>query len=380
VAGVAPAPARAALKFSLSFFGKYEAEFRRDKYDLLFDSCEWADARGFEAVWLPERHFHAFGGLSPNPSVLAAALARKTQSLRLRAGSVVLPLHNPIRVAEEWAMVDNLSGGRVGVAFASGWHPDDFALAPEKYGKHRDITFRDAEVVRRLWRGEAVSVIGGAGNAIDVRLHPMPAQPELPTWLTVVNNPDTYATAGQLGLGILTNLMGQTHVDLARNIALYRAALQQHGWPPEQGHVTALLHSFVASSADVARETARRPFGEYLESSIGLFRNLMKSEKLSVDFNDLTADDRKVLCDKAFERYLDSAILVGSPDSCEKVARSLHGLGVDEIAAFIDFGVDDKTVVSNLGHLSELRQQCQRQPELTGGRRRVPEVSSTRTL
>ena len=369
--GVASASARRPLEFSLSFFGKYEAAFRREKYDLLFESCHWADARGFAAVWLPERHFHAFGGLCPNPSVLASALARSTKNLCLRAGSVVLPLHNPIRVAEEWALVDNLSGGRVGVAFASGWHPDDFALAPESYGNHREITFRDLEVVRRLWRGEAVSVRGGAGNSIDVRLYPMPAQPELPTWLTIVNNPETYAKAGQLGVGVLTNLMGQTQADLARNIQLYRAALAEHGWPAEQGHVTALLHTFVAPRSELARETARRPFGDYLESSIGLFRNLMKSEKLEVDFDDLSPDDRRVLCDKAFERYLDSAILVGSPDSCETVARGLHALGVDEIAAFVDFGVDDRTVLAHLAQLSELREQCQRvtitEPPLADG-------------
>ena len=69
---------------------------------------------GFKAVWTPERHFHAFGGLYPNPAVTSAAVAAITTRVRVRAGSVVLPLHNPIRVAEEWAVVDNLSQGRVG--------------------------------------------------------------------------------------------------------------------------------------------------------------------------------------------------------------------------------------------------------------------------
>nr|AHB82069.1 non ribosomal peptide synthetase [Jahnella sp. MSr9139] len=374
-APVVARPAQRPVEFSLSYFGKYEAEFRRDKYDLLFEACRWADERGFSAVWLPERHFHSFGGLSPNPSVLAAALARTTRKLRLRAGSVVLPLHNPIRVAEEWAVVDNLSGGRVDVAFASGWHPDDFALAPGNYGKQREITFRDVEVVRRLWRGEAVSVLGGAGNPVDIRIHPMPLQPELPVWLTIVNNPDTYVKAGELGAGVLTNLVGQSLEELARNIGLYRRALAEHGWAPERGHVSVLVHTFVAGDAGVAREAARRPFNQYLQSSLGLFRNLLKSEQLDVDLDDLTPEDREYLCNKAFERYLDNAILVGSPDSCEAVARRLESIGVDEIAAFVDFGVDGRTVLDNLPYLDELRQRCQRAsgPEARAGGR-TPEI------
>jgi len=77
-----------------------------------------------------ERHFHRFGGSYTNPSVTSAIIAAVTNRIAIRAGSVVLPLHDPIRVAEEWSIVDNLSGGRVGMAIASGWHVDDFVFAP----------------------------------------------------------------------------------------------------------------------------------------------------------------------------------------------------------------------------------------------------------
>src|SRR5207342_155319 len=105
----------------------------QEEYRLLIEGAKFADRHGFEAVWMPERHFHAFGGLFPNPSVTAAAVAAVTQNVQVRAGSVVLPLHDPIRVAEEWSLVDNLSNGRVGISFASGWHADDFVFAPDAY-------------------------------------------------------------------------------------------------------------------------------------------------------------------------------------------------------------------------------------------------------
>ena len=74
--------------------------------------------------------------------------------------------------------------GRVGVSFASGWHPDDFVFAPEAYGRHRELMFEKIEEVRQLWRGESVAARGGAGNEIRVRLFPQPMQRELPIWIT----------------------------------------------------------------------------------------------------------------------------------------------------------------------------------------------------
>ena len=109
-AAAAPAPTPRPVTFSLFYFAAGE-EAAADGYRLLLESARFADRNGFEAVWTPERHFHAFGGAYPNPSVTGAALAAITEHVGIRAGSVVLPLHSPIRVAEEWAVVDNLSRG-----------------------------------------------------------------------------------------------------------------------------------------------------------------------------------------------------------------------------------------------------------------------------
>ncbi|WP_299486091.1 LLM class flavin-dependent oxidoreductase, partial [Acaryochloris sp. IP29b_bin.137] len=108
------------MKFSLFYFDGDGLTSQDDPYKLLIESSKFADQNGFSAVWTPERHFHAFGGLYPNPAMTSAALAMVTEKIQLRAGSVVLPLHHPVRVAEDWAVVDQLSGGRVAIAFASG--------------------------------------------------------------------------------------------------------------------------------------------------------------------------------------------------------------------------------------------------------------------
>ena len=88
------------IDFSLFYFASDEDDKATDKYRLLLDGARFADEHGFAAVWTPERHFYAFGGLYPNPSVTGAAIATITKHIQIRAGSVVLPLHNPIRVAK----------------------------------------------------------------------------------------------------------------------------------------------------------------------------------------------------------------------------------------------------------------------------------------
>src|SRR5262249_36529131 len=160
------------------FFNGTE-EGARDRYRLVLESARYADRHGFSSVWVPERHYTAFGGLYPNPSILQAALARETRRLRLMAGSVVGPLHHPLRLAEDWSVIDNLSDGRVGLSLASGWNPDDFAIAPERYeGRHEQV-FRTLEELRRLWRGEVVEAKSGSGKPIRVRIYPTPIQREL---------------------------------------------------------------------------------------------------------------------------------------------------------------------------------------------------------
>src|SRR5262249_9179258 len=164
------------INLSLFYFASNDSEKSEAKYKLLLEGARLADRNGMEAVWTPERHFHAFGGLFPNPSVTSAALAVLTERVHIRAGSVVLPLHDPIRVAEEWSLVDNLSKGRVGIAFASGWHADDFTFFPDRYGQRKEAMFSGIDTVKKLWQGESVAVRGGAGNEVHVRIFPKPIQ------------------------------------------------------------------------------------------------------------------------------------------------------------------------------------------------------------
>ncbi|MEU3650015.1 MupA/Atu3671 family FMN-dependent luciferase-like monooxygenase [Lentzea sp. NPDC034063] len=344
-------PSAGPVDFSLFYFANEDSS---SPYRLLVDGARFADDHGFKAVWTPERHFHAFGGPYANPALTSAALSTITSRVRLMAGSVVMPLHDSIRVAEEWSMVDNLSNGRAGVAFASGWHPDDFAFFPDRYAERHQHTWRGIEDVRRLWRGESITVRGGAGNDVEVRTFPRPVQRELPVWITASGSPETFAKAGELGANVLTHLLGQSVEELAGKIALYRRSLAEHGHDPAAGVVTLMVHTFVGDDEDAVLEIVRKPFQDYLRSSVGLVARLAASLGIN-DLDSLDDSDMAALLDVAFTRYAETSALFGTPQNCRRLVERLHEAGVGEIACLIDFGVDEDLVRASLPQLNELR-------------------------
>lgn len=352
-AGTAPpaAPARAPapsdFDIGLFFFSRVADDDAG--YRLLQDAVQIADRAGLGSVWLPERHFHAFGGLYPNPSVLAASLAPLTERIRLRAGSVVLPLHHPARVAEEWAVVDRLSGGRVDLAFVRGWGPDDFALRPEDFDGRTEVLERRLDEVRRLWRGEAVPFVNGAGETRALRTWPRPVQPELPVWLTCTQGDERFLAAGRLGVNVLTALLLQSPDELERRIALYRSALADHGHDPSAGRVALMVHAFVGRDDAFTRDQVREPLTRYIDSSVDLW----KQASAALQGADRLARDQ--ILAYAFERYYETSGLFGPVSACVRKAAALRALGVDELACLIDFGVDDALVLEGIRHLPAIR-------------------------
>jgi natural product biosynthesis luciferase-like monooxygenase protein len=342
------------VDFSLFFFADSGAA-GGEGYRLLLDSARFADANDFTAVWTPERHFHSFGGLYPNPAVTGAAVAAVTRRIGVRAGSVVAPLHHPIRIAEEWSVVDNLSNGRVAVSFASGWHAVDFALRPENYMDRRRVLADSVATVRRLWRGEELEVSDGTGEKRSVRVFPAPVQPELPVWITSSGTPDTFRLAGQLRAGVLTHLLTQDQATLARNIAAYRNEL----WEAHQqldGRVALMLHTMLGADRDRVREVVREPFGQYLRSSADLVvKAIADLLPAGFDPSQLSEADKDHFIGHVVDRHLTSTGLFGTVEDGVETVRRLQALGVDEVACLVDYGVPYDEVMQSLRYLAELR-------------------------
>jgi natural product biosynthesis luciferase-like monooxygenase protein len=345
------------MDFSLFYFAnEQEADAdSADRYSLLLEGARFADAHGFTAVWTPERHFHEFGGIYPNPAVLGAAVAAVTERVGIRAGSVVAPLHHPVRIAEEWAVVDNLSGGRVGVSFASGWHAKDFALRPENYADRKAKLRTIVDEVRELWRGNAISALDGAGETQLVRSYPRPVQAELPVWVTSSGGPETFQAAGRARAGLLTHLVGQDPEELSEKVALYREEYAA-GSASEQdrGHVVLMLHAYLHEDEAVAKETVRAPLCAYLRSFAGLSMS-SNTKGRRVDPETLSPRHFDAMVERSFERYFDEGGLLGTVEKAAGVVERVRKTDVDEIACLIDFGVAGDKVLAGLDLLDALR-------------------------
>ncbi len=355
------------IDLSLFYWNVAEEESlnRSDKYRLLLEGAQFADQNGFAAVWNPERHFAAFGGSFPNPAVTCAAIAATTKNIHIRAGSCVAPLHSPIRIAEDWSVIDNLSNGRVGVAFASGWAPPDFAILPGNFKNAKTIMFDHLEKVRQLWRGETVDFDGPNGT-VAVRTLPRPIQKELPVWITTAGNIESYRSAGTMGANILTHLLGQSIEDVQEKATAYHEAWKLAGHKG-RGRITVMLHTFVGESKDAVKAIVHQPMKQYLKSAMFLvkaaawnfptFKKLSDESGTSIDsyFDTMSEEELDALLEFAFDRYFETSGLFGSVDDAAAMIDTCKSHGVDEVACLIDFGVDDQQVLDHLPYLAQLR-------------------------
>lgn len=321
------------------------------KYQLVFELARFADGHGFEAVWMPERHFHPFGGVYANPSVLAAALATSTSRVRLRSGSVVLPLHHPAEVVEAWAMVDNLSNGRVDLGFASGWNPNDFIVSPHTFDDLREVWKERVPQVQRLWRGETLVFRNGKGDDVEIQVYPRPVQSEVNVWLAATKRDETFQYAGAQGYNVLTMLQGIDLDEMGRKIGLYRAARAEGGLDPDGGQVTLMLHTLVHDNLELVEEAVRQPFLQYIKSSLtGHIQAMDPSRRPS-------QRELDKIVEYSYERYFRTGALFGPIDRALAMARKASEVGVTEIACLMDFGIEHSFVMESLSYLARLRDE-----------------------
>ncbi|MFZ1470008.1 MAG: MupA/Atu3671 family FMN-dependent luciferase-like monooxygenase, partial [Paracoccaceae bacterium] len=353
------------MDFSIYYWGNDDGQGSK-KYELLLEGAKFADTHGFCAVWTPERHFHAFGGPYPNPSVTGAAVAAVTKNIAVRAGSCVVPLHHPARIAEEWAVIDNLTDGRTGLGIASGWHPDDFVLRPENAPpNNKAAMYAAADQIRRLWRGEGVDFPKADGSTFTVKTQPRPVSKELEMWVTTAGNPDTWREAGEMGAHVLTHLLGQSIDEVAGKITLYHDALRKAGHDPAAFKVTLMLHTYVGRDREQVKRVAEGPMKAYLGAATALVKQYAwtfpafkkppgVTKPMDIDTRDLSAEDAAAILDYAFHRYFDESGLFGTVEDALARVEQLKRIGVSEVACLVDYGIAPEQVMEGLYPLAEV--------------------------
>ncbi|MGV9836489.1 MupA/Atu3671 family FMN-dependent luciferase-like monooxygenase [Nocardia niigatensis] len=341
------------LDFGLFFFGSLPQNTDEHRpYELVIEATKLADELGLGFVSTPERHFDSFGGAFPAPAVLGAALAAVTDRLTIRAGSVITPLHDVLRVVEDWSVVHALSGGRAGISLGSGWAVNDFVLAPaDRYVRRKSHMLDDLEAIRRLWHGGGLTRRNAADRPVTVTTFPRPTS-SLPIWMTTGGSDESFDLAGHHGCHVLTHLERQSVDVLADRITRYRQARADAGFDPATGIVTLMQHTHLCAD-DTELAAARTGLQSYLHAALSLENVNVSGGGISsggspISIGGSNAHDANQVIEQAVDRYLQGASLIGSEIVCLQRCHRLIAAGVDEIACLVDFMPNNADVLATV--------------------------------
>jgi alkanesulfonate monooxygenase SsuD/methylene tetrahydromethanopterin reductase-like flavin-dependent oxidoreductase (luciferase family) len=284
-------------------------------YAELLEQVEAADALGFDSFWVAEHHFHEYGAI-PRPPVWMAAAAQRTRRIRLGAGVVVLPFDNPLRSAEDYAMVDILSAGRLNLGVGSGYLSHEYAGFGVDAAEKRARFDEALDIVLRAWTGERFSYAGKYHRVDDVQLNVTPVQrPHPPIWVAVLRN-EAAPLVGARGLPVMTIPYAATeHIDeLGGVVSAFRTAFVGAGGRIEDATVPFGLHTYCAEDAAQARADAKPAMDRYVRT-------------------------RLYAKQRTFELLADKDLIaVGGPDDLIRIARRYERLGLTHFLAIMNFG------------------------------------------
>jgi alkanesulfonate monooxygenase SsuD/methylene tetrahydromethanopterin reductase-like flavin-dependent oxidoreductase (luciferase family) len=260
------------VKFGLHYLlSCSESQSPPQRYRDTLEQAVRAEGLGFESVWPVEQHFNQIQSALPCPTLLLAAIASRTTTLRLGTAIVQLPLAHPLRTAEEIATLDVLSGGRVEFGVGRGSQPKHFAGFGVPLAESRDRMVEALDYLRAAFTQDRFSFAGRFFHAGDICLVPKPVQRPHPPIRIAANGPDSFELAGRLGYGILV----ATHINplpkLRELLPIYHAARAAAGHPAAvPDDLTFLTPFYVADTAAQVRHDAEPAVNQFVHVASSL--------------------------------------------------------------------------------------------------------------
>lgn len=234
------------------------------RYENTLEQIEHGDALGFHTAWLAELHFVPHYGLMPAPMLMAAAAAQRTSRIRIGTGVMLLPLHDPLRAAEEAAVLDVLSGGRLDFGVGRGGIPQHFLGYGVSLDERADRFNEALEVIQRAWADEPLNFSGRYYQYENVNVVPKPLQRPGPPIRVATNSPDSMERAARNGHPIMATPMTVPRDELQPRIAEYRRIRRELGHPVVDADICLTLPVHVARESDTARAEAEASLIGYM--------------------------------------------------------------------------------------------------------------------
>lgn len=282
-------------------------------YRQVIRQCELAESLGYDTFFCAEHHFHEYG-VVPDPAVMLSALAQRTKNIRLGTAISILTFHDPRSVAERYAMLDMMSGGRLVFGVGSGYLAHEFAGYDIDPKVKRERFNERLDVVKRLLAGETV------GKAI---LNVRPHEGRVPPIYVAILARDGAYHVGRQGNCVFTVPYAscKDFADIGTMFAEYRRGRAEAGFAPHDDDHVFTFHTYVAESDAEAREQCKAAYDLYVDTRLYAKKHV---------YEDILANG---IC------------LFGSPETvAEKMAR-LHEMGIRHVATMHNFGALDPKLV-----------------------------------
>ncbi len=293
-------------------------------YQQILDQIQLAEELGFECFWFTEHHFLLYGGPVPNSAVMMSAAAARTSRIHLGSAISILPLHHPVEIAENYAMVDVVSGGRLEFGIGLGNTAIDFQV----YGVNREESrarFEEAaEIIPKAWANDRFSHEGTFWRFEDVPVYPKPVQkPHPPMWVAG-HSPESLGWAGRHGFNIMIVAHPFPPEFYQPGIAAWKEGLAQAGLEPGDRRCKLHLRVWVDENAERAREVAEPAIERYdTISAIGRQARAVHGPGL-YDWEGMLACGRNVY---------------GNPDQCiAAIQSSVRNYDFDVFSSTFNFG------------------------------------------
>ncbi len=305
------------------------------------DQMVWAEELGFDRIWLTEHHFIEYG-IAVDPAMLAAAAAMRTRRVRIGLAAAILPFHNPIRLAEQLAMVDILSGGRLDVGVGRGNRPAEFAGYNVPQEESRERFDEAVEIMTRAWTEERFSYEGRFFRVPEARVIPKPVQRPHPPLYQVCVSKDTIEATAVRGLPMLNSLLYGSVEQLVEKRDTYVKACQKAG--RSDAAIQSLLDRWGVSRHIYVARTDARALAEAKEAELWYqeaLRRFQVPERIEDAHPSLQPGFRAVaerLSKVTWEGLVAETLAFGSPDTVAAKIEEMRRIGVGEVMCWMNFG------------------------------------------
>jgi natural product biosynthesis luciferase-like monooxygenase protein len=297
----------------------------------MIEQAQQAEREGFVGLTLAEHHFHEYAGVSGMaPAVVMAAMAEHTETLRFMPAIVVLPLHNPVQVAEEYAMLDIVSNGRLDFGTGRGYQPHEFRGYGIPLDQSRERLFEGIEIVAGLWNNETFSYDGKYFQLDEVRLYPKPVQTPIPIRVAAVS-PDSFELVGKVKMDLLFAPSITPLEKLRTSIDIYKQSLKEHGGDPAKHTVTFPMSVYIGETEEECREQPRPGMVAFQKMNSSLMTKGMKETDPNYRFYKKAQANRAAF---DYDKYYDRGtwLFCTAEEAVRRIKEEYQDyLGVDEM-------------------------------------------------